>query len=63
MKDGATWKQDMLAHCLWMAQFDPDYALWAAAEYERRSAGGLRNLEAKVRQEIARKGQADAPRR
>ena len=53
----------MLAHCLWMAQFDPDYALWAAAEYERRSAGGLRNLEAKVRQEIARKGQADAPRR
>lgn len=47
-------KQAVLAHCLWMAQFDADYAQWAAAEYEKLMPWLLTNLAAKVRQEIRR---------
>lgn len=48
-------KQSILAHCLWMAEIDKDYALWAAEWYERNEPLLLKNLLPKVRQEIRRK--------
>jgi hypothetical protein len=53
-------KQSILAHCLWMAQTDPDYALWAARWYERNEPALLKNLAAKVEQEIRRAERAEA---
>lgn len=47
-------KAEILRHCLWMAQVDPEYAIWAAAQYEARNPVLLKNLEAKVRQEVRR---------
>jgi len=53
-------KAAILAHCLWMAELDPDYATWAAGWYEANEPVLLKNLEAKVRQEIARRPSACA---
>jgi hypothetical protein len=47
-------KQAILAHCLWMAKLDPDYAVWAAGWYERNEPALLKNLQAKVQQEVRR---------
>ena len=47
-------KASILAHCLWMAQTDPEYATWAAGWYEKNEPALLKNLQAKVRQEIER---------
>lgn len=52
--DPQAWKQEVLRHCLWMAAFDPDYAIWAAGWYEENEKWLLTNLQAKVKQEIAR---------
>ena len=30
-------KQALLRHCCWMAELDPDYAIWAAQDYESRN--------------------------
>lgn len=48
-------KQRMLKHCLWMSEMDEDYAVWAADRYESDNPIVLKNLGAKVRQEISRK--------
>lgn len=47
-------KARILAHCLWMAERDPEYAVWAAGWYETNEPELLRNLQAKVQQEITR---------
>jgi hypothetical protein len=47
-------KAKVLQHCLWMAQTDPDYAIWAAGWYEQLQPKLLENLQAKVRQEVKR---------
>lgn len=47
-------KQALLRHCCWMAELDPDYAIWAAQDYESRNPALLLNLERKVRQHVAR---------
>lgn len=53
-------KAEILAHCLLMAERDPDYAIWAAGWYEANEPELLRNLLAKVRQEVRRAAQARA---
>ena len=47
-------KQALLRHCCWMADLDPDYAIWAANDYESKNPALLLNLERKVRQHVAR---------
>lgn len=47
-------KQEVLRHCLWMAESDPEYAVWAAGWYEANEPELLRNLQAKVQQEVER---------
>lgn len=47
-------KQEVLAHCLWMAARDPEYAIWAAGWYEANEPELLVNLQAKVQQEVKR---------
>ena len=47
-------KHELLVHCLWMATLDPDYAIWAAGQYEKNEPWLLENLQAKVRQEVRR---------
>lgn len=47
-------KAEILRHCLWMAERDPDYAIWAAGWYEKNEPVLLANLQGRVRQEIAR---------
>lgn len=58
-------KQSILAHCLWMAERDPEYAIWAAGWYEANQpqllANLLANLQAKVRQEIRRASTSGRP--
>ena len=44
----------ILAHCLWMAQLDPEYAIHAAGWYEANQPWLLKNLQAKVRQAVRR---------
>jgi hypothetical protein len=53
-------KAQILAHCLRMSETDQEYAVWAAGWYEANEPALLKNLQAKVRQEIARKERADA---
>lgn len=54
-------KRKTLAHCLQFVETDPDYALWAAGEYERTAPWLLTNLQAKVRQAIARRNSTSGP--
>lgn len=55
-------KQALLRHCCWMADLDPDYAIWAANDYESKNPALLLNLERKVRQHVARaREKANAP--
>lgn len=49
-------KAEVLCHCLWMAERDAEYAIWAAGWYEANEPELLRNLKAKVQQEVARAG-------
>lgn len=50
----ADYKADILRHCLWMASIDPQYAHHAAGWYEKNDPELLKNLQAKVWQEIHR---------
>lgn len=47
-------KQFLLAWCLEMAERDPEYAIWAAGDYEAKQPWLLKNLQAKVQQEVRR---------
>lgn len=49
------YKQRRLAHCLAMAELDPEYAIYAAGWYEALEPWYLENLQRKVRQEVARR--------
>lgn len=53
-------KRKTLAHCLQFVETDPDYALWAAGEYERTAPWLLTNLRRKVAQAVER-SRASAP--
>ena len=53
-------KANILAHCLGMAVWDEALAYSAAAWYEKNEPWFLKNLEAKVRQEVRRKKAASA---
>lgn len=53
-------KRKTLAHCLWMAQQDTHYAIWAAREYERTMPWLLTNLARVVEAHIA-KSRLSAP--
>lgn len=53
-------KAEVLRHCLWMAERDPEYAVWAAGWYEANEPDLLRNLQAKVQQEVARAHQSSS---
>jgi hypothetical protein len=57
-------KQFILTWCLQMAQVDPEYAVWAAGWYESNQPHLLKNLKAKVEQEVRRNAtsRVDAPR-
>lgn len=44
----------MLAHCLWVAEWDQGYALYAAERYERDSEGILIGLHDRVKRTIDR---------
>lgn len=52
--DYAAHKAEILRHVLWMATLDPEYAVWAAGWYERNEPVLLKNLRAKVEQEVRR---------
>lgn len=54
-------KAEILRHCLWMVERDPTYAVWAARWYEERQPALLKNLEAKVRQDVARRSASTSP--
>lgn len=54
-------KAEILAHCLWMATLDPEYAKWAAEQYERREPVLMKNLAAKVAQEVKRSTKSSSP--
>lgn len=56
-------KADVLRHCLWMAERDPEYAVWAAGWYEGNEPELLRNLQAKVQQEVRRRSTSGPPSR
>ena len=47
-------KATILAHCLRFAQIDPEAAIHAAGWYEANQPWLLKNLQAKVRQAVAR---------
>lgn len=53
-------KAATLAHCLRMAQVDPEYAIWAAGQYEAAEPWLLTNLQARVQQEVARARQSSS---
>jgi hypothetical protein len=57
----AEFKPFILAHCLRIAKVDPEYANWAAAWYERNQPELLKNLHAKVEQEIKRSSASPSP--
>ena len=57
----AEFKQSILAHCLRIAEVDPQYASWAAGNFEAMCPELLRNLKAKVDQEIRRSSSLSAP--
>ncbi len=61
--DWQTHREAMLAHSLRIAELDPAYALWAAANYEALSQGVLVNLAAKLQQELRRPSAATSPGR
>jgi hypothetical protein len=52
--DATETMRSTLRHCLWLAARDEGYAIWAAADYERKSAGLLKGLADKVQGAIAR---------
>ena len=54
-------KARILAHCLWMAELDPEYAIHAAGWYEANQPWLLTNLQAKVRQEVRRQQAGQPP--
>lgn len=52
--DYPAYKKRMLAHCLWMVDMGQEqYAIAAAAQYERDSFGALEGLHAKVLEVLA----------
>lgn len=53
MTESQTLRQRVLKHCLWMANFDPAYALSAAARYEQECEL-LHGLYARVKQTLER---------
>lgn len=53
-------KAATLAHCLRIAAVDPEYAIWAAGQYEANEPWLLTNLQAKVQQEVARARQSSS---
>lgn len=55
MLPDSEFKAKTLAHCLALAERDPEYALWAAQQYEAMCPWCLKNLAAKVQQELRRK--------
>ena len=47
-------KAEILRHCLWMAERDPEYAIHAAGWYEANQPWLLTNLRRKVEQAVRR---------
>lgn len=52
--DYAAHRRRVLKHCLWLANFDMNYARWAAKRYELDSDGVLTGLCDRIEQTIAK---------
>ena len=64
MKTPQEQKASILAHCLWMSELEPAYAIKAAKWYERMLPWLVPGLEATIREAVQRREDlSDDPQR